>query len=77
MAMLGLEEFLIGWQKQAVCSGTVMFCEEKETMFYLKSLYFKLLGRIERGRPKQTWKKQVEKEMHKKWTGNEGCVQSG
>jgi len=31
----------------------------------LKVLHFELLGRIERGRPKQTWKKQVQKEMYK------------
>jgi len=31
----------------------------------LKALHFELLGRIGRGRPKQTWKKQVQTKMHK------------
>jgi len=37
----------------------------EENNVLLKAMHFELLSRIGKGRPKQTWKKQVQKEMHK------------
>jgi len=66
---LGLEESLDRMAKVSSIRwyGHVLGGEEENVL--LKALYFVLLGRIGRGRPKQTWKKQVEKEMH-----NDGLV---
>jgi len=44
----------------------VQSCFEREdNNIILKALHFELLDHIGRGRPKQMWKKLVQKEMHK------------
>jgi len=66
MAMLWLEEDSIDRMVKADNMrwyGHVLRWESNNVL--LKALHFELLGRTGRGWPKQTWKKQVEKKMHK------------
>ena len=55
----------MGWLKQVVCGGTVMFCvlRKEDENVIVKTLKFEASS--SRERPKQTWKKQVENEMKK------------
>ena len=50
--------------------GHVLRKEDENVI--VKALKFEVSG--SRGRPKQTWKKQVVNEMKKKWTGERGCM---
>jgi len=65
MAMLGLEESLDRMAKASSMRWYSHVLRGEENNVLLEALHFELPGRTGRGRPKQTWKKQVQKEMHK------------
>jgi len=65
MTMLGLEESLDRMAKVSSMQRCGHILRREDNNVLLKARHFELLDRIGRGRPKQTWEKQVEKEMHK------------
>jgi len=61
--MLGLNETL---NKMTIASGVRWFGNAlKRERFLIEALQFEVDGRRGRGRSRNTWKKQVEKEMQK------------
>ena len=71
--MLGITESL---DRMAIASyiqwyGHVLRKEDENVI--MKALKFEVSGSRGRGRPKQTWKKQVENEMKKNGLGKEGA----
>ena len=65
MDMLGIKESLNGMAKASSMRwyGYVLTKEDENVV--VKALKFEVSGTRGRGRPKQTWKKQVENEMKK------------
>jgi len=63
MAMLGPSLDMMAKVSSMWWYGHILRREEDNVL--LKALHFELLGCIRRRRPKPTWKKQVQKEMHK------------
>jgi len=77
MAMLGLEEPLDRMVKASNMRWYGHVLRREDNIVLLKALHFELLGRTGRRRPKQTWKNQVQNDMHKNGLDNGRCVQSG
>ena len=69
--MLGIKESLDRMAKASSIRwyGHVLRKEGENVM--VKALKFEVIGSRGRGRPKQTWKKQVENEMKKNGLGKE------
>jgi len=63
--MLGVEESLVKMVKASSMRWYRHVLRREDNIVLLKALHFQLPGRIRRGRPKQTWKKQVQKEILK------------
>jgi len=63
--MLGVEESLDRMAKASSMRWYGHVLRREGNNVLLEALHFELLARIGRGRPKQTWKKQEQKEMHK------------
>ena len=70
--LMGIKESLDRVAKASSIRWYGHVLRKKDENAIVKALKFEESGR--RGRPKQTWKKQVENEMKKKWTGKRGCM---
>ena len=65
MDMLGIKEYLDRMAKASSIRWYGHVLRKEDENVIVKALKFKVSGSRERGRPKQTWKKQVENEMKK------------
>ena len=74
MDMLGMKESLDRMAKASSIRWYGHVLRKEDENVIVKALKFEVSGSSGRGRPKQTWKKQVENEMKKKWTGKRGCM---
>ena len=65
MDMLGIKESLNGMAKASSMRWYGYVLRKEDENVIVKALKFEVSGTRGRGRPKQTWKKQVENEMKK------------
>ena len=70
--LMGIKESLERMAKASSIQWYGHVLRKEDENVTVKALKFEVSG--SRGKPKQTWKKQVENEMKKKWTGERGCM---
>ena len=72
--MLGIKESLDRMAKASSMRWYGHVLRKEDENVIVKALKFEASGSREKGRLKLAWKKQVENEMKKKWTGEGGCM---
>ena len=72
MDMLGIKESLESMAKASSMRWYGHILRKEDENVIVKASKFEMSGSRGRGRPKQTWKKQVENEM--KWTSERGIM---